>query len=132
VGVHIHEAWQDVHAGHVDLARGTFWAPVLVDRRHGEAHGADLDNAVVLDDDVDRAQRRTAGAIDVRAASEDESLVLAVTLVGAAWGRDLHLRGEITSKYQGGDREDRAKQRMVPLHDASELSLLRPGGRNGA
>ena len=70
--VEVDDAGQDVHARGVDLARGPFGTPGGIDRNVGHADVGDLGDAIPLDDDIDWAARRAAGAVDEGRAANDE------------------------------------------------------------
>ena len=81
VAVHVDEAGEHVHAGQVDLFGRVLRPPLGFDRHLREADTADLLDAVLLDDDVDRSDRRSAGAIDQRGSAEDQPIVWSGALV---------------------------------------------------
>jgi len=75
MSVHVHEARHDVVPGEVDLTLGLTRTTPIVDRHPGKAHRLDLGNAIALDDDIHGSLRGSAGPVDNRGASQDESAV---------------------------------------------------------
>ena len=126
--MHVDEAGQHVVAGQVDFTRGVARTASFVDRHAGEADAADLGDPVALHNNVDRAQRRAARTVDIGHATQDESLVRSVAFVRSPEGGHFH--SAALSSDRSGQGEDgscchhKAKQRVVPLHKASEIVFL--------
>ncbi len=87
-GVHVHvdEPGQHVHARRVELVVRVLRSAVGAQREPRRAGAPNRRNPVVLDDDVDRARGRTAGAIDEHDAADDERLIRTLAFVCAAIG----------------------------------------------
>jgi hypothetical protein len=108
--VEIDETGQHVHAGRVDLVIG-LRRPVGPQRHPRRAGVANRRDAVVLDDDVDRAARRSAGAVDQHRAADDHRLVRAEPFsVGAGRPRRqrVPLQRRLTERLRGILRGDHA------------------------
>src|SRR6266508_67272 len=84
VRVAIDEARQHVHPGGVDLLHAFVRAARFFDGHLGKAHALDLFDPVVFDDDVDRAHRRSARAVDHRRAANDQPLERPFAFTGFA------------------------------------------------
>jgi hypothetical protein len=70
VHVHVDEAGHQVHAGRVELVVGLLRGTIRPERQPGRSGAPNRSNAIVLDDDVDRAARRAARAVDENDAAD--------------------------------------------------------------
>jgi hypothetical protein len=88
--VHVDEAGEGVHALDIQLAVvGLGLRPVLgIDRHPWRADTLDLDDAVALDDDIDRAARWRPGAVDQGSTAQDEPIEGPLALVPVGRCRD--------------------------------------------
>src|SRR5207244_17602 len=82
VAVHVDEAGQHPEVAAVDLLRRAGRPSLRLDRDQRRTDDADLADAVPLDDDVGRPDRRCAGAVDDGGAADDEPLERALPFAG--------------------------------------------------
>lgn len=81
VQVRVDEAGQHVHAREVELAAAVERRTIVrIDRQQRGTDAANGRDAIVLDDDVDGAARRGAGAVDQVHAAQDQAFERTVTL----------------------------------------------------
>ena len=143
VDVQVDQSRQHPGTGEIELAVGVLRPPALVDLGVGHAEALDLLDPVALDDDVDRAHRRRAGAVDHHDAAQDQAvertLALAVGtgrrgfdqlglfLLGG--GRRRHGRGRHGQEDgQAGAQEALPGTRIdVRLRHGFSLSPFEPG-----
>ena len=78
------EARHDIHAGGIDLEVGALRSASGAQGQAGRPGAAHRLDAIACDDDVDRADRRRAGAVDEDGAADHERLERPAPLVGAS------------------------------------------------
>ena len=101
--MHVDDARHDVSAMCVDLEGRIFRALVFIDVETRVTDRFDVDDAVAFDDDIDRADRRRAGAVDHHCATNDQAIVGARALVRPPIGSRDHARFVVLC----GDRQRR-------------------------
>ena len=126
------ESRQHVHAGGVDLVLRILRRPLGLQRQAGRAGAAHRGDPVLLDDDVDRPDRRSAGTVDEDGAAQDQRLERTEPFVGAARrgavqrlacrGRCIRCR-VLCRRQRGTERDRRAGQRC--RSDRHEISSVR-------
>ena len=113
MNVEIDESRHHVHPGRVHLVLGALWSAIGAQRKPrgaGAPYGRDL---VPLDDDVDGAAGRAAGAVDEHRTADDERLERPLPLIGAPVRRGA----------------ERLVRRGRPLRCGGGRTLLRGDGR---
>ena len=132
VNVVVDDARHDVHAGSVDLEIGVLWRALRRGREARRPGRTDLTDAILLDDDVDRATGRGAGAVDQDGPADDQRLERPCALASLAGRRGnqltlARLREETRlDAEQGQQGEDRQNARAESTH-VQLLGLNRPG-----
>jgi hypothetical protein len=84
VDVVVDKPRQHEHPGGVDLVVRVLRGPVRLEGQAGRPRGANRGDAVLFDDDIDRASWRRARAVDEHRASDDERLERPGALAGLA------------------------------------------------
>ncbi len=113
VRMHVDYARHDPLAVRIDFTSGAVGAVVFLDSQPRVTHGLDLDDAIVLDDDVHRAARRCAGAVDDSGAANNETRERAFTFIGVAIGCRDHGRGIRLCERVGEQQRQQAGQQPV-------------------